>query len=152
MSNNNSNSLRPQLPWNNAQELALLKAIDHKQAHLSGSTKVWLDVQAIIRDQDCFEAYKEEHFSSNAPESVRKLKNKLTKIYDAYQKVNGWGDFYGGTSQNLSKFDGDLASAAKIVRKLLEESEKQKVEKEMNLARKKEEEAAKGIMVWRDLG
>ena len=114
---------RQQLPWNNGQEIDLLKLIIHHQAHTADKKVVieaWNKVNDDLFNQESMVTYKSEHYVKG---DVRKIRAKYGLLTENCCKRSGWGEFYGGSNQNLSGLSGDLSMVFSLVKQCLKDVE-----------------------------
>jgi hypothetical protein len=64
----------------------------------------------------------------------RKLEDKFKNIIEGVQQEQGWGEFYGGRTQNLSKFDGEPGELHLRMKAILQEIEDKEEEAEAKAA------------------
>ena len=104
---------RKQIHYNNSHELAIVKSVKIIGAHLAGHGDVsakWLEVNKTVFDTDAFRNLKADHYKED---DYQKIKSKYDSIVKKVKATNGWGDFLGGTCQNLSGFEGELGEVIK---------------------------------------
>ena len=64
----------------------------------------WLAVNKAVFNSDV-SSLKSEHYKED---DYSKIKGKFDAIVKKMKSLNGWGDFCGGTNQNLSGYTGDM--------------------------------------------
>ena len=114
---------RQQLPWNNGQEIALLKLVTQHQAHTADKKVVieaWNKVNDDLFNQESMIPYKSEHYVKG---DVRKIRAKYGLLTENCCKRSGWGEFYGGSNQNLSGLSGDLSTVFSMIKQCLKDVE-----------------------------
>ena len=100
-----------QISYTPPMEIEILKAVQTTRVHvaLHGEGKIKLNEGNIVFASDHFAHVKAQHYE---PGNHKKVKSKYLNMTEKTMKTNGWGAFYGGTTSNLSGFDGDLAQVA----------------------------------------
>ena len=51
----------------------------------------------------------------------RKYSVKYNTLVESFKSKLGWGDFFGGKSNNLSGYEGDLGEVAELVKSCIKE-------------------------------
>lgn len=115
------------ISWNEDRDLSLLTICYtngiHKKHQEGGKKEVPKTYQKLKWNAVLDEFFaQDEHIHFEKPKGSRKLRDHYNEIIKKVSHKHGWGE-YGGTTQNLSRYDGDLAEVDKIVKKILEEQD-----------------------------